>query len=48
MLLATQSPFIPPQNFVYFIMLPFSVHKIFTFHINVLIKFKCPVPRSKG
>jgi hypothetical protein len=28
---ATQSPFIPTQNVVYFIMLPCFVHKIFTF-----------------
>ena len=27
------SSFIPPQNVVYFLMLPFLVHKIFTFYI---------------
>jgi len=28
------SSFIPPQNVVYFLMLPFLVHKILTFYIN--------------
>jgi len=28
------SSFIPPQNVVYFLMLPFLVHKIFTLYIN--------------
>ena len=32
--LAEQSQFIPLQKAVYFIMLPFLVHKIFTFYIN--------------
>jgi hypothetical protein len=32
--LSAQSPFIPPQNAVYFIMLPFLVNKMFTFYIN--------------
>ena len=32
------SSFIPPQNVVYFLMLPFLVHKIFTFYINGVLK----------
>ena len=32
--LLAPSPFIPPQNSVYFTMLPFFVHKIFPFYIN--------------
>ena len=33
---------------MYFIMLHFSVHKIFTFYINIALKFKCPalVPKQ--
>ena len=46
--LAKQSQFIPVQNVVYFIMLHFLVRKIFTFHINDALLFKCPFPVSKG
>ena len=46
--LATQSQFIPLQNVVYFITLLFFVRKIFTFYINDVLLFKCPVPRPKG
>ena len=42
------SSFIPPQNIVYFLMLPFLVHKIFTFYINDVLNCKCPAPGSKG
>ena len=42
------SLFIPPQNFVYFLMLRFLVHKIFTFYINGVLNCKCPAPGSKG
>ena len=45
--LAKQSQIIPLQNFVYFIMLTFLVHKIFTFYINDVL-FKCPFPGPKG
>ena len=38
MRLAVQSPIIPPQNFVFFIMLTFLVHKILTFYLNVVLK----------
>ena len=36
--------FIPPQNVMYFLMLPFLVHKIFTFYINGVLNCKCPAP----
>ena len=42
------SSFIPPQNVVYFLMLPFLVHKIFTFYINGLLNCKCPAPGPKS
>ena len=48
MRLAKQSQFIPLQNAVYFITLPFLVHKIFTFYINDVLLFKCAVPGPKG
>jgi len=40
--------FIPPQNAVYFLMLPFLVHKIFTFYINGVLNCKCPAPGPEG
>ena len=46
--LAKESQFIPLQNVVYFITLPFLVRKIFTFYINDVLLFKCPFPRPKG
>jgi len=46
--LAKQSQFIPLQNVVYFITLPFLVSKIFTFYINDVLLFKCPFPGPKG
>ena len=42
------SSFIPSQNIVYFLMLPFLVHKIFTFYINGVLNCKCPAPGPKG
>ena len=39
---------IPPQNVVYFLMLPFLVHKMFTFYINVVLNCKCTAPGPKG
>ena len=42
------SSFIPPQNVVYFLMLSFLVHKIFTFYINGMLNCKCPSPGPKG
>jgi len=42
------SSFIPPQNVVYFPMLPFLVHKIITFYINGVLNCKCPAPGPKG
>ena len=41
------SSLIPPQNVVYFLMLPFLVHKIFTFYINVVLNYKCAAPGPK-
>jgi len=46
--LAKQSQFIPLQNVVYFITFPFFVCKIFTFYINDVLLFKCPIPGPKG
>jgi len=46
--LAKQSQFIPLQNVVYFITLPFLFRKIFTFYVTDVLLFKCPVPGSKG
>jgi hypothetical protein len=43
-----QSPFIPLQNVLYFIMLPSLIHKIFIYHINGALKFNCPASASKG
>jgi len=45
--LAKQSQFIPLQNIVYFITLSFLVRKIFTFYLNDVLLFKCPVPGPK-
>ena len=48
MRLAKQSQFIALQNVVYFITLPFSVRKIFTFYITYVLLFRCPFPGPKG
>ena len=45
--IAKQSQFIPLQNVVYFITLPFLVRKIFTFYISDVLLFKCPFPGPK-
>ena len=48
MRLAKQSQFIPLQNVVYLITLPFLVRKIFIFYINDVLLFKCPFLGPKG
>ena len=45
--LSKQSQFIPLQNVVYFITLPFLVRKILTFYVNDMLLFKCPFPGPK-
>jgi len=42
------SSFIPAQNVVYFLVLPFLVHEILTFYINGVLNCKCPDPGPKG
>ena len=46
--LVKQSQFIPLQNVVYFITLPVLVRKRFTFYLNDVLLFKCPIPGPKG
>jgi len=46
--LAKQSQFIHLENVMYFIALPFLVHKIFTFYTNDVLLFKCPFTGPKG
>jgi len=46
--LLSPSSFRPPQNVVYFLMLPFLVHELFTFYINGVLNCKCPAPGPKG
>jgi hypothetical protein len=46
--LLAQSLFIPPENVMYCLKLPLLVHKLFTFYIRGVLKFKCPAPGPKG
>ena len=42
------SSFIPLQNVVYFLMLPFLVYEIFTLYIHGVLNCKYPAPGLKG
>ena len=46
--LILSSMLFPPQNVVYILVLPFLVHKIFTFYINGVLNCKCPAPGPKA
>ena len=46
--LSKQSQFIPLQNVVFFITLPFLIRKIFIFYLNDVLLFKCRIPGPKG
>ena len=46
--LVAQSPFIPPENDMYLLKLHFLVHKLFTFYIHGVLKFKYPAPGPRG
>ena len=45
---AAHSQFIPLQKVIYFITLPFLLHKILTLYINDVLLFKCPATGPKG
>jgi len=45
--LAKQSQFIPLENVMYFLTLPFLVRKVFTFYINDVLLFKSPFPEPR-